>query len=190
VHPQTESYWGNVNPVGERACYDEGKRCAETLLTDAGRRWAIDTRIVRIFNTYGPRMSFSDGRVVSNFIVQALRGAPLTIFGGGTQTRSFCFVDDLVDGVLGMSRLPGPVTSGPVNLGNPGEFTILELAQQVSKILGVKIDQTWAPLPPDDPRQRKPDITLAQKLFGFSPKVDLQTGLARTAEEFRTRLRV
>lgn len=186
VHPQPESYWGNVNPIGERACYDEGKRCAETLLMDARRRWGIDTRIIRIFNTYGPRMAFDDGRVISNFIVQALRRVPLTLFGDGQQTRSFCYVDDLIEGVVGMSRLPE--VHGPVNLGNPVEFTIGELAQQLEAVLGERLDVVRAPLPPDDPRQRKPDITRARELFGFEPKVSLQQGLRRTIEEFRTRL--
>jgi UDP-glucuronate decarboxylase len=188
VHPQPESYWGNVNPIGERACYDEGKRCAETLLMDARRRWSIDARIIRIFNTYGPRMSFDDGRVVSNFIVQALRGVPLTIFGGGRQTRSFCYVDDLIAGVLGMSRIGGLDASGPVNLGNPMEVSILELARLVADLLQVNVQHLQAPLPPDDPLQRKPDIARAQALFGFEPKVDLRNGLARTAEDFRSRL--
>lgn len=186
VHPQPESYWGNVNPIGERACYDEGKRCAETLLMDARRRWNIDTRIVRIFNTYGPRMAFDDGRVVSNFIVQALRRTPLTVFGDGSQTRSFCFVDDLIEGIVRMSRLDE--VSYPVNLGNPAEYTILELAQQVGAILGVTVERVNAPLPPDDPRKRKPDISRAKELFDFEPKVPLQKGLERTIEDFRRRL--
>ncbi len=186
VHPQPESYWGNVNPIGERACYDEGKRCAETLLTDARRRWSIDTRIARIFNTYGPRMAFYDGRVVSNFIVQALRKAPLTVFGSGTQTRSFCYVDDLVEGLWRISRLDD--LDGPVNLGNPGEFTILELAKIVGGLLDVTVDQVQAPLPADDPKQRKPDITRARALFGFDPKIDLRTGLGKTIADFRGRL--
>ncbi len=186
VHPQPESYWGNVNPIGERACYDEGKRCAETLLMDARRRWGVDARIVRIFNTYGPRMGFDDGRVVSNFIVQALRGEPLTIFGDGEQTRSFCYVDDLIEGIVQMSRL-GEV-SGPVNLGNPAEFTIRDLAREIERALGARITLCRAPLPPDDPRQRKPDISRAKELFGFEPKVALRQGLERTIQEFRTRL--
>jgi UDP-glucuronate decarboxylase len=186
VHPQDESYWGNVNPIGERACYDEGKRCAETLLMDARRRWGVDTRIIRIFNTYGPRMAFDDGRVVSNFIVQALRGTPLTIFGDGRQTRSFCYVDDLVDGVLAMSRAPEVV--GPVNLGNPAEFTILELARHVAELCGIRVTFAESPLPVDDPKQRKPDIARAQKLLGFEPKVSLREGLLRTIDEFRVRL--
>jgi UDP-glucuronate decarboxylase len=186
VHPQEESYWGNVNPIGERACYDEGKRCAETLLMDARRRWSIDTRILRIFNTYGPRMAFDDGRVVSNFIVQALRGTPLTVFGDGRQTRSFCYVDDLIDGAIAMSRADS-VTS-PVNLGNPTEFTILELARHVAELVGTRVAFAEAPLPADDPRQRKPDITRARKLLGFEPKVPLREGLVRTIEDFRGRL--
>jgi UDP-glucuronate decarboxylase len=185
-HPQRETYWGNVNPIGERACYDEGKRAAETLLMDGRRRWQIDTRIVRIFNTYGPRMAFDDGRVVSNFIAQALRGTPLTIFGDGKQTRSFCFVDDLVDGIFAMSRVAS--VSGPINIGNPGEFTILELAQEISSLLGLKVNLAEAPLPADDPKQRKPDITRAREILGFEPKVPLREGLTRTIEDFRGRL--
>jgi len=186
VHPQSESYWGNVNPIGERACYDEGKRCAETLLMDARRHWGVDARILRIFNTYGPRMAFDDGRVVSNFIVQALRGEPLTIFGDGRQTRSFCYVDDLVDGTLAMSRADS-VTS-PINLGNPIEFTILDLARHVAELAGARVTFTEAALPADDPRQRKPDITRAQQILGFEPKVPLREGLLRTIEDFRRRL--
>ena len=185
VHPQPESYWGNVNPIGERACYDEGKRCAETLLMDARRRWGIDARIVRIFNTYGPRMAFDDGRVVSNFIIQALRGAPLTVFGDGKQTRSFCYVDDLVDGLVAMSRATS--VDGPINLGNPGEFTILELAQEIAHLFGTEVNVTEAPLPPDDPQKRKPDITRARDILGFAPKVQLREGLRRTIEDFRGR---
>jgi UDP-glucuronate decarboxylase len=186
VHPQTEGYWGNVNPIGERACYDEGKRCAETLLMDARRRWGVDARIVRVFNTYGPRMAFDDGRVVSNFIAQALRGAPLTIFGDGAQTRSFCFVDDLIEGFVRMSRAEGVTL--PINVGNPGEFTILELAREVAGIVGVKVDMVRAPLPPDDPKKRKPDITRARELLGFEPRVALRQGLERTIDDFRRRL--
>ena len=186
VHPQPESYWGNVNPIGERSCYDEGKRCAETMFMDARRRWGVDARMVRIFNTYGPRMAFDDGRVVSSFIVQALRGTQLTMFGEGTQTRSFCFVDDLVEGIVGMSR--PAVIDGPVNLGNPGEFTIRQLAEQVLALVGSKHDIKMLPLPPDDPKQRKPDITRAKEILGFEPKVQLREGLTRTIEDFRGRL--
>ena len=186
VHPQPESYWGNVNPIGDRSCYDEGKRCAETLLNDARRAWGVDVRIIRIFNTYGPRMAFDDGRVVSNFIVQALRGQPLTLFGDGKQTRSFCFVDDLIDGVVAMTR-PSSI-DGPVNLGNPEEFTIRELAEEVLRIIGGNLELIFAPLPADDPRQRKPDISRAFDMLGFSPKVGLRAGLGATAEDFRRRL--
>jgi UDP-glucuronate decarboxylase len=188
VHPQTESYWGNVNPIGERACYDEGKRCAETMFMDARRAWGIDVRIARVFNTYGPRMAIGDGRVVSSFITQAIRGQPLTIFGEGQQTRSFCYVDDLIDGLLAMVR---PVSlDGPINLGNPGEFTVAELATQVAALVGGELSIKKAPLPADDPRQRKPDITRARELLGFEPKIDLRTGLALTLEDFRKRLLV
>lgn len=186
VHPQPESYWGNVNPIGDRACYDEGKRCAETLFTDARRRWGVDARIARVFNTYGPRMAEGDGRVVSNFITQALRGESLTIFGEGTQTRSFCYVDDLMDGLVSMIR-PDEL-DGPVNLGNPTEFTILELAAEIAdQIRGISIKK--APLPADDPRQRKPDITRARQLLGFDPKVNLKQGITQTIEDFRRRFR-
>ncbi len=186
VHPQPESYWGNVNPIGERACYDEGKRCAETLLSDARRDWGLDARLLRIFNTYGPRMAFNDGRVVSNFIVQALQNKPLTIFGEGAQTRSFCFVDDLVEGALRVSRLEK--LDGPVNLGNPGEFTIAELAALVIELTGSKSTIENHPMPADDPRQRRPDISRAQALFDFEPKIDLRAGLQKTIEDFRERL--
>ncbi|UQA62391.1 UDP-glucuronic acid decarboxylase family protein [Polyangium aurulentum] len=186
VHPQPESYWGNVNPIGERACYDEGKRCAETLLNDARRAWGVDVRIARIFNTYGPRMAFDDGRVVSNFVVQALRGKPLTLFGDGQQTRSFCYVDDLVEGIVRMSRLER--LDGPVNLGNPEEFTIRQLAEEVVKQIGGDLAIQHAPLPSDDPRQRKPDIGRARELLGFSPRVRLAEGLGATIEDFRRRL--
>ncbi|MDI1448159.1 UDP-glucuronic acid decarboxylase family protein [Polyangium sp. 6x1] len=186
VHPQPESYWGNVNPIGERSCYDEGKRCAETLLNDARRAWGVDVRIARIFNTYGPRMAFDDGRVVSNFIVQALRGKPLTLFGDGKQTRSFCFVKDLIEGILALAR-PEPI-EGPVNLGNPEEFTIRELAEEVLRLLGSELEIIHAPLPADDPRQRKPDITRARELLGFSPGISLRDGLRATVADFQTRL--
>jgi UDP-glucuronate decarboxylase len=186
VHPQPEGYWGNVNPIGERACYDEGKRCAETLLNDARRAWGVDVRIARIFNTYGPRMAFDDGRVVSNFVVQALRGKPLTLFGDGQQTRSFCYVDDLIEGIVRMSR-PERI-DGPVNLGNPEEFTIEELAEEVASQIGQGLSIQRAPLPADDPRQRKPDIARARELLGFSPRVPLAEGLRATIDDFRRRL--
>jgi UDP-glucuronate decarboxylase len=187
VHPQPETYWGHVNPIGERSCYDEGKRCAETLLTDARRRWNVDARIVRIFNTYGPRMAFDDGRVISNFIVQALRKQPLTIFGDGKQSRSFCYVDDLIDGLVAMIR-PAEI-DGPINIGNPTEFTIAELAEKVVALTGTETKLVRSPLPADDPRQRKPDITRAKNILGFEPKVDLATGLGLTIDNFRQRLR-
>lgn len=187
VHPQPESYWGNVNPIGERSCYDEGKRCAETLFTDARRRWSVDARIVRIFNTYGPRMAFEDGRVVSSFIFQALTGQPLTLFGDGEQSRSFCYVDDLIGGLVAMSRLSE--VDGPVNIGNPIEFTIAQLAREVKSLAGRDLEIQRRPLPADDPRQRKPDISKAQKLFGFQPKVELREGLTRTIKNFEERLR-
>ncbi|MGK3976926.1 UDP-glucuronic acid decarboxylase family protein [Sorangium sp. So ce118] len=186
VHPQPESYWGNVNPIGERACYDEGKRCAETLLNDARRAWGVDVRIARIFNTYGPRMAFDDGRVISNFVVQALRKRPLTLFGDGRQTRSFCYVDDLLDGLVGLIR-PQHV-EGPVNLGNPEEFTIRQLAEEVVRQVGGDLVIQSARLPADDPRQRKPDISRARELLGFSPRVPLQQGLRAIIEDFRKRL--
>jgi UDP-glucuronate decarboxylase len=186
VHPQPEEYWGNVNPIGERACYDEGKRAAETLLMDARRRWQVDARIARIFNTYGPRMAFDDGRVVSNFVVQALRGAPLTLFGDGQQSRSFCFVSDLVDGLVSLLR-PGPLDM-PVNLGNPVEFTIEQLAHTVKELVDPTLDIVRKDLPADDPRQRRPDISRARSLLGFEPKVPLREGLARTIDDFRARL--
>jgi UDP-glucuronate decarboxylase len=188
VHPQPETYWGNVNPIGPRACYDEGKRGAETLLTDARRAWNVDTRIVRIFNTYGPRMAFNDGRVVSNFTIQALRGEPLTLFGEGLQTRSFCYVDDLVEGLIRVARLPQ--LDGPMNLGNPQEFTIKELAQLVLEVTGSTSSLDYRPLPEDDPRQRQPDITKARTIIGFDPKVPLRTGLERLTVDFRDRLQL
>ncbi len=185
-HPQRESYWGNVNPIGPRACYDEGKRCAETIFTDARRRWGVDARLARIFNTYGPRMAFADGRVVSSFIVQALRGEPITIYGTGTQSRSFCYVDDLVDGLIALARVPE--VPGPVNLGNPIEHTIAELVALVRARTGSASPVVHEPLPTDDPRQRRPDITLARDLLGFAPTVAIEAGLDRTIEDFRTRL--
>lgn len=185
VHPQPEGYWGNVNPIGERACYDEGKRGAETLLMDAKRCWGVDSRVCRIFNTYGPRMAWNDGRVVSAFIGQALDGKPLTVFGSGTQTRSFCYVDDLVEGLVRVSRLAA--LDGPINLGNPEEFTILELANEVMRQSGQAGRPRFEPLPADDPQRRKPDISLAQELIGFSPSVSLREGLRRTFQDFRAR---
>jgi UDP-glucuronate decarboxylase len=186
VHPQPETYWGNVNPVGERSCYDEGKRGAETLLSDAGRVWGLDVRIVRIFNTYGPRMAFNDGRVVSNFIVQALEGRPVTLFGEGKQSRSFCFVDDLIEGFMRVARLEK--LDGPMNLGNPTEFTIAELAQQVLELTRASSKIEYRPLPADDPKQRRPDISKAQRLIHFQPKIQLRQGLERTIDDFRHRL--
>jgi UDP-glucuronate decarboxylase len=186
VHPQPESYWGHVNPIGPRACYDEGKRGAETLLVDAKRSWGIDTRIVRIFNTYGPRMAFNDGRVVSNFIMQALGNKPLTLFGAGTQSRSFCFVDDLIDGFLKVAALPS--LDGPMNLGNPTEFTMQELAALVVELTETSSSIEYQPLPIDDPKQRRPDISRAQGLIGFEPSVPLREGLGRTIANFRERL--
>jgi UDP-glucuronate decarboxylase len=186
VHPQPESYWGNVNPVGERSCYDEGKRGAETLLMDAKRVWNIDARIVRIFNTYGPRMAFNDGRVVSNFVVQALENRAVTLFGEGKQSRSFCFVDDLIEGFFRVSRLPS--LDGPMNLGNPGEFTIAELAKQVIELTHSSSTIEYRPLPADDPKQRCPDITKAKSLIQFEPKIQLRQGLEKTIADFRERL--
>lgn len=183
VHPQTEDYWGKVNPIGPRACYDEAKRVAETLFFDYHRQHGLAIRVARIFNTYGPRMAADDGRVVSNFIVQALRGEPLTIYGDGSQTRSFCYVDDLVGGLIAlMENTAGEV--GPVNLGNPGEFTMLELAELVLKKIGGKSKLTFHPLPGDDPKQRRPDITLAQKELGWEPIVKLEEGLDPTIDYF------
>jgi UDP-glucuronate decarboxylase len=174
-----------VNPIGPRSCYDEGKRVAETLMMDYHRQDRVDTRIARIFNTYGPRMAENDGRVISNFIVQALRGQELTVYGTGEQTRSFCYVDELVDGLMRLMNAEG--RHEPVNLGNPVEFTIRELAEQVSRILGGEVRVTYRPLPPDDPTQRKPDITRAREWLGWEPRIDLATGLARTVEFFRHR---
>jgi len=183
VHPQSEDYWGHVNPIGLRSCYDEGKRCAETLFFNYHREHKVDIRIVRIFNTYGPRMLPDDGRVVSNFIVQALRGEDLTVYGDGTQTRSFCYVDDLIEGFMRFMTQEG--FTGPVNIGNPGEFTMLELAELVLKKIGGKSKIVFYPLPADDPKQRRPDISLAQeKLGGWQPKVPLEEGIERTAAYF------
>jgi UDP-glucuronate decarboxylase len=183
VHPQPESYRGCVNPIGIRACYDEGKRCAETLFFDYHRQNQVDIRVVRIFNTYGPRMLPDDGRVVSNFIVQALQGKDLTIYGDGTQTRSFCYVDDLIEGFVRLMNHPSQ--TGPVNIGNPGEFTMLELAEMVLKKVGGPSKVTHLPLPGDDPKQRRPDITLAEADLGWKPKVALEDGLDPTIEYFR-----
>jgi UDP-glucuronate decarboxylase len=183
VHPQREEYWGNVNPIGWRACYDEGKRCAEALFFDYHRRHQIRIKVVRIFNTYGPRMHPNDGRVVSNFIVQALRGEPITIYGDGMQTRSFCYVDDLVEGFLRMMATPDEFL-GPVNLGNPAEFTMLGLAELVLELTGSRSRLERHPLPQDDPRRRRPDISLARERLGWEPAVPLATGLARTIEYF------
>ncbi|MEI8088347.1 MAG: UDP-glucuronic acid decarboxylase family protein [Opitutaceae bacterium] len=186
VHPQPESYWGNVNPIGKRSCYDEGKRCAETLFFDYHREHKVDIRVVRIFNTYGPRMHESDGRVVSNFIVQALRGEDITIYGDGSQTRSFCYVDDLIEGWLRL--MAQTETVGPMNLGNPCEFTMLQLAELTLKLVGGKSKIVHKPLPSDDPKQRRPDITLAQKLLNWEPKVPLAEGLQRTIAYFKPRV--
>jgi UDP-glucuronate decarboxylase len=183
VHPQSESYWGNVNTIGLRSCYDEGKRCAETLFFDYHRQNGVDIRVVRIFNTYGPRMLADDGRVVSNFIVQALKGENLTVYGDGSQTRSFCYVDDLIEGFVRLMNQDKTV--GPVNIGNPGEFTMLQLAELVLKKVGGKSKITNLPLPSDDPKQRRPDITLAKEVLGWEPKVPLEQGLDRTIEYFR-----
>ena len=193
VHPQPETYWGNVNPIGPRSCYDESKRLAETLMMDYHRQNNVDTRIVRIFNTYGPRMLENDGRVVSNFIVQALRGEELTIYGTGEQTRSFCYVDDLVEGLVRLMNTeagahPGAGVHDPVNLGNPGEFTMRELADEVARAAGREVRTRSCPLPQDDPKQRRPDITRAQSLLGWNPTVPLREGLKRTVAYFAERI--
>ncbi|CAM8624320.1 WcaG Nucleoside-diphosphate-sugar epimerases [Burkholderiales bacterium] len=187
VHPQPEGYWGKVNPVGIRSCYDEGKRCAETLFFDYWRQHQLQIKVVRIFNTYGPRMHPNDGRVVSNFIVQALKGQDITIYGDGQQTRSFCFVDDLVEAMLRMMGTGSDVT-GPVNIGNPGEFTMLELAEAVIRLTKSKSKLVFLPLPQDDPKQRRPDISLANEALGWSPKVDLEAGLEKTIGYFFKKL--
>ena len=188
VHPQTEDYWGNVNPIGIRSCYDEGKRIAETLMTDYHRQNNVDIRIARIFNTYGPRMLENDGRVVSNFIVQALRGQPLTLYGEGQQTRSFCYVDDLVEGLIRLMNVEN--VHEPVNLGNPGEFTIMQLAEEVVKTCDSRSEFTHLPLPADDPRQRRPNITKAQTLLDWNPTIPLREGLQKTVEDFKARVNV
>ena len=185
VHPQTEDYWGNVNPIGTRSCYDEGKRAAETLFFDYRRQHDLSIKVIRIFNTYGPRMHPNDGRVVSNFIVQALRGEPITIYGDGSQTRSFCFVDDLVDGMIRLMNTSHEVT-GPMNVGNPGEFTMLELARAVLEITGSSSQIEYRPLPQDDPKQRQPNIDLARRELGWEPTIALRAGLERTIDYFRS----
>ncbi len=185
VHPQPEDYWGHVNPIGPRSCYDEGKRCAETLFFDYRRQHNLRIKVARIFNTYGPRMHPSDGRVVSNFIVSALRNEPITIYGDGSQTRSFCYVDDLIEGFLRLMATDDDVT-GPINIGNPGEFSMRELAEKVIAITGSSSPISYLPLPEDDPRQRQPDITRAKAALDWEPKIHLEAGLAKTIEYFRT----
>jgi len=185
VHPQTEDYWGHVNPIGPRSCYDEGKRCAETLFFDYRRQLGLQIKVARIFNTYGPRMHRADGRVVSNFIVQALKGEPITLYGDGKQTRSFCYADDLVDGLVRMMDSDDEVT-GPINLGNPREYSMAELAERVIAGTGSKSALTYAPLPQDDPRQRQPDISRAGQLLGWRPTIELEEGLERTINYFKT----
>lgn len=187
VHPQTESYWGNVNTIGIRSCYDEGKRVAETLAFDYHRQNGVDIRVVRIFNTYGSRMLENDGRVVSNFVVQALKGIPLTIYGDGSQTRSFCYVSDLVEGII---RLMNSDRLGPMNLGNPGEYTILELAQIIQEMVNPEAKLKYEPLPQDDPKQRQPDITLAKSWLGWEPTIPLREGLKLTIDDFRSRVKL
>jgi UDP-glucuronate decarboxylase len=183
VHPQPEEYWGNVNPIGPRSCYDEGKRCAETLFFDYHRQHKLRIKVARIFNTYGPRMHPNDGRVVSNFIVQALKGEDITLYGDGQQTRSFCYVDDLVRGLIGLMDSPDHIT-GPINIGNPGEFTIRQLAEQVIDLTGSKSKLVFRPLPQDDPKQRQPNIDKAREILGWEPKVQLRDGLTKTIAYF------
>ena len=185
VHPQTEDYWGHVNPIGPRSCYDEGKRCAEPLFFDYHRQHKLPIKVMRIFNTYGPRMHPADGRVVSNFIVQALQGEPISIYGDGSQTRSFCYVDDLIAGMIALMET-GPEVTGPVNIGNPNEFTIRELAEKVIALTGSRSELVEHPLPTDDPKQRRPDISRARELLGWEPKVMLDDGLGHTVEYFRS----
>ncbi|MBK6909273.1 MAG: SDR family oxidoreductase [Rhodocyclaceae bacterium] len=187
VHPQREEYWGRVNPIGIRSCYDEGKRCAETLFFDYYRQHALQIKVMRIFNTYGPRMHPNDGRVVSNFIVQALRGEDITIYGDGQQTRSFCYVDDLIEGMLRLMDTPADIT-GPINIGNPGEFTMLALAENVLRLTSSASKLVFKPLPQDDPRQRQPDITQAKRVLDWEPKVALEDGLRETIAYFRQRI--
>ncbi len=188
VHPQSESYWGSVNPIGIRSCYDEGKRCVETLFFDYFRQYKVRIKVARIFNTYGPNMSTEDGRVVSNFIVQALQGKDITIYGDGSQTRSFCFVDDTVTGLISLMNSEDAIT-GPINLGNPSEFTMLDLAELVSELTGTKNRMIFLPLPGDDPKQRKPDIRLARELLNWMPSIPLEDGLVETVAYFREALR-
>ena len=187
-HPQSEGYWGRVNPIGIRSCYDEGKRCAETLFFDYHRQYGIDIKVARIFNTYGPRMHPNDGRVVSNFIVQALRGENITIYGDGQQTRSFCYVDDLIEGFVRFMNTDAGVT-GPINLGNPGEFTMMELAEKVLQLVGGKSKLAFMPMPADDPRQRQPNIKMARDKLGWEPKIHLEEGLKRTVDYFESLLK-
>ncbi|OYY64099.1 MAG: NAD-dependent dehydratase, partial [Burkholderiales bacterium 28-67-8] len=189
VHPQTEDYWGNVNPIGIRSCYDEGKRCAETLFFDYHRQHRLQIKVVRIFNTYGPRMHPNDGRVVSNFIVQALRGEDITMFGDGQQTRSFCYVDDLIEAMVRMMASDASLT-GPINIGNPGEYSMLQLAEAVLRLTGSRSKLVFKPLPADDPKQRRPDISMAQAQLGWQPQVSLEDGLAPTIAYFRRLLDV
>ena len=189
IHPQPESYWGNVNPIGPRSCYDEGKRCAETLFFDYYRQHNLPIKVARIFNTYGPRMHPNDGRVVSNFIIQCLKGEDITVYGKGDQTRSFCYVDDLIDGFIRLMDSPESFT-GPVNLGNPTEFSILELTEKIIRLTGSKSKHVFLPLPQDDPTQRKPDITLAKAQLGWDPKVPLEEGLVKTIDYFKRLLQV
>jgi UDP-glucuronate decarboxylase len=188
VHPQTESYWGRVNPIGPRACYDEGKRCAETLFFDYWRQYHLQIKVMRIFNTYGPRMHPNDGRVVSNFIVQAIKGDPITIYGDGSQTRSFCYVDDLIEGMVRLMQSSNDIT-GPMNMGNPNEFTMLELAELVLRLTGSSSKLKFMPLPQDDPKQRKPDISLAKQVLDWVPKVSLEDGVKETIAYFRKALK-
>jgi UDP-glucuronate decarboxylase len=186
VHPQTEEYWGNVNPIGIRSCYDEGKRAAETMFMDYYRMHNVDVRIIRIFNTYGPRMAKNDGRVVSNFVVQALQGKDITVYGSGEQTRSFCYVDDLIDGMMRYMALEAADgMPGPINLGNPGEFTMNELAEKVIRLTGTNSQILRQSLPEDDPKQRKPDITRAKSILNWEPKITLEQGLEKTIDYFR-----
>jgi UDP-glucuronate decarboxylase len=189
VHPQTEDYWGRVNPIGIRSCYDEGKRCAETLFFDYWRQNSVEIKVLRIFNTYGPRMDPNDGRVVSNFITQALKGHDITIYGDGTQTRSFCYVDDLIGGMIDFMNTPAQIT-GPMNLGNPHEFTILELAKKVIELTNSKSGIVLKPLPQDDPKQRKPDVGMAENLINWKPIENIETGLLKTIEYFKNSIEI